>query len=106
MTYHVILFVITLNDIPLNPPIAFTYHLVPDGSPFRYTKPHSFTIEKHSIRHHTCWNSLFFFFLRFRLIIIKQLAIQAFFGSNPQLKPEKLGDKAHGLLDPANTGTV
>ena len=33
--------VIIPNDILLSPPIALTYRLVPDGSSFRYTKPHS-----------------------------------------------------------------
>ena len=32
--------VITSNDIPLSLLIALTYYLVPDGSPFRYTKSH------------------------------------------------------------------
>ena len=35
---HVILLIITSNIIPLSPPIAFTYHLVSDGSLFWYTK--------------------------------------------------------------------
>ena len=38
---HVISLVIIPNNILLSPPIAYTYCLVPDGSPFRYTKPHS-----------------------------------------------------------------
>ena len=38
---HVISLVIIPNDIPLSPPIALTYRLVPDGSLFWYTKPHS-----------------------------------------------------------------
>ena len=37
---HVILLVITSNNIPLSSPITFTYYLIPDGSPFQYTKPH------------------------------------------------------------------
>ena len=106
MTYHVISLVITSNDIPLSPSIALTYHLVPDGSPFRYTKPHPSIVEKHSIRHHTCWDSLLLLLLRSRLTIIEQSAIRVFFGSNPQSEPEELGDRAHGLLDAASTGTV
>ena len=39
-------------------------------------------------------------------MIIEQLAIQAFFGSNLQSKPERLGDRAHSLLDAASTGIV
>ena len=39
--HHVILLVIISNDISLSLPIAFTYCLIPDGSPFQYTKPHS-----------------------------------------------------------------
>ena len=38
---HVILLVITSNNISLSPPIALTHCLIPDGSPFWYTKPHS-----------------------------------------------------------------
>ena len=38
---HVILLIITSNDIPPSPPIALTYYLVSDDSPFWYTKPHS-----------------------------------------------------------------
>ena len=38
---HVILLVITSNDIPLSPPIALTHYFVPDGLPFWYTKPYS-----------------------------------------------------------------
>ena len=38
---HVISLVIIPNEIPLSPPIALTYHLVSNGSPFWYTKPHS-----------------------------------------------------------------
>ena len=37
---HVILLVITSNDIPLSPPIALTHRLIPNDSLFRYTKPH------------------------------------------------------------------
>ena len=32
--YQMILLVIISNNIPLNPPIALTYHLVPKGSSF------------------------------------------------------------------------
>ena len=38
---RVIPLVIISNNISLSPPIALTYCLVPDGSPFQYTKPHS-----------------------------------------------------------------
>ena len=38
---HVISLVIIPNNITLSPPIALTYCLVSDGSPFQYTKPHS-----------------------------------------------------------------
>ena len=38
---HVISLVIISNNIPLNLPIALTYRLVPDGSPFWYTKSHT-----------------------------------------------------------------
>ena len=38
---HVISLVIIPNNIPLSPPIALAYCLVPDGSLFQYTKPHS-----------------------------------------------------------------
>ena len=38
---HVISLVIIPNNIALSPPIALTYYLVLDGSPFWYTKPHS-----------------------------------------------------------------
>ena len=37
---YVISLVIIPNEIPLSPLIALTYCLVPDGSPFWYTKPH------------------------------------------------------------------
>ena len=107
MTYYVIMLAITSNDIPLSPLIAFVYHFVPDDSPFQYTKPHPFIVEKHSIRYHTCWDSLLLFLLfRSHLIIIEQLAIQAFFGLNPQSEPKRLDDQAHGLLNAANTGIV
>ena len=39
---HVILLVITLNNIPLSPPIVLTYHFVPDGLSFQCTKPYLF----------------------------------------------------------------
>ena len=38
---HVISLVIISNNIPLSLPIALTYRLVLDGSPFWYTKLHS-----------------------------------------------------------------
>ena len=50
--HHVISFIITLNDIPLSPPIALTYHFVPDGSPFWCTKPHSSICWKSTLLHH------------------------------------------------------
>ena len=37
---HVISLVIISNNILLSPPIALTYCLIPDGSPFQYTKSH------------------------------------------------------------------
>ena len=49
---HVISLVITLNNIPLSPPIALTYHFVPDGSPFRCTKPHSSICWELTLLHH------------------------------------------------------
>ena len=54
MTYHMISLVITSNNILLSPPIALAYHLVPDGLPFQYTKPHSFIIEKRTSRYPIC----------------------------------------------------
>ena len=54
MTRHVISLVITSNDIPLSSPIALTYHLVPDGSLFRYTKPHSSIVGNRLFTSH-CW---------------------------------------------------
>ena len=38
--HHMISLVIIPNDISLSLPIALTYCLVPDGSPFQYTKSH------------------------------------------------------------------
>ena len=38
---HVILLVITLNDILLSLLIVLTYHFIPDGSSFWCIKPHS-----------------------------------------------------------------
>ena len=58
MTYHVILLVITSNDIPLSPLIVLTYHLIPDGSPFWYTKPHPSIIEKRTSRYPICRKAL------------------------------------------------
>ena len=58
MTYYVISLVITSNDIPLSPPIALAYHLVLDGSPFRYTKPHLSIVEKCTSRYPICWKAL------------------------------------------------
>ena len=40
MTYHVILLVITSNNIPLSLSIVLTYYLVLNGSLFQYTKSH------------------------------------------------------------------
>ena len=37
---HMILLVITSNNIPLNLPIVFIYHFVLNGSSFQYTNPH------------------------------------------------------------------
>ena len=58
MTYHVILLVITSNNIPLSPSIALAYHLVPDGSPFQYTKLHPSVVEKCISRYPICWEAL------------------------------------------------
>ena len=65
---HMISLVIISNDIPLSPPIALTYYLVPDGSPFQYTKPHSAifgnwlsyiaVIEKPTSCYLICWETL------------------------------------------------
>ena len=43
--YHVILFIIRSNNIPLNLPMVLIYHLVFNSSLFQYTKPHSSIIE-------------------------------------------------------------
>ena len=58
MTYNVILLVITSNNIPSGPPIAFIYHLIPDGSPFQYIKPHPSIVEKRTSRYSICWKVL------------------------------------------------
>ena len=58
MTYHVILLVITSNNIPPSPPIALAYHLVLDDSPFQYTKPYLSIIEKRTSRYLICWETL------------------------------------------------
>ena len=58
MTYHVILLIITSNDIPLSPPIALAYHLVPDGSSFWYTKLHPSIVEKCTSRYSIYWKTL------------------------------------------------
>ena len=42
---HMILLIIISNDISLSSPIAFTHCLVPNGSLFWYTKPHSSIVE-------------------------------------------------------------
>ena len=42
---HMILLVIISNNIPPSLPIALTYNLIPDGSSFQYTKPHSSIVE-------------------------------------------------------------
>ena len=89
MTYNVILFVITFNNILLSPPIVFTYYFVFDCSPFWYTKTHPSIIEKHFIYHHIDWDLLFFFFFYFCFMIIEQLAIQVFFRSKPQVGTRK-----------------
>ena len=53
---HVISLVITSNNTPLSLPIALTYCLVSDGSPFRYTKPHLSIIGNWLLTLH-CWES-------------------------------------------------
>ena len=58
MINHVISFVITSNDILLSPPIALTYHLVPDGSFFWYIKPHLSVVEKCTSRYPIGWKTL------------------------------------------------
>ena len=37
---HMISFVILFNNIQLSPLIVLTYHFVPNGLLFQYTKPH------------------------------------------------------------------
>ena len=49
---YVISFVIIFNNIPLNPPIALTYHFVPNSLPFQYTKPYSSICWKLTLFHH------------------------------------------------------
>ena len=49
--------VITSNNIPLSLSIALAYHLVPDGSPFWYTKPHLSIVEKRTSRYPICWEA-------------------------------------------------
>ena len=53
---HVILFVVKSNDISLSPLIALTYCFAPDGSPFWYTKPHSFLVGNWFSTLH-CWET-------------------------------------------------
>ena len=51
--------VITSNNIPLNPPIALAYHLIPDGSPFWYIKSPLSIVEKRTSRYPICWKALY-----------------------------------------------
>ena len=113
MIYYMILLVITSNNILLSLPIALTYHIIPDGSSFdipnlthlllRNAPAAISLIGKHSIYHHTYWDSLLSLLLHFRFTIIKQLVIQAFFRSNSQSEQKRLSDQAHNLLDAAST---
>ena len=54
MAYHMILLVITFNDILLSPLMVLIYHFVFDGSSFQYTKLHPFIVQKHTIYYYTC----------------------------------------------------
>ena len=114
---HVILLVISSNNIPLSLPIAFTYHLISDNSLFQYIKAYQSIIEncvfyiallrsipavilfveKHTIRHHILLrltSSPLFFLLPFYnyWAVGFKIAIswfKDFFRSCPQLRTKK-----------------
>ena len=52
-------FVITSNNILLSSPIAFAYHLVPDGLPFWYIKPHLSIVEKRTRLYPIYWEAFY-----------------------------------------------